>query len=181
MKKTIAILLVLVIAMAGVWAAETVEIYTVIDEVADFAISAYDAEDTTNLGKLVSLTGTWTTAEIDKEVTSAAANIGWLNVRTNSATGFTIDINAPSLTNEENTLAENINYVFALTGSSGIVSPGTYNTSSETGSKNMVTLEAVNSLTIYNYLMNVDLDDIEYAAAASGTYSTDITVTFTAT
>lgn len=169
MKKTIAILLVLVIGMVGVWAdsTETVKIHTEIVEIADFAITSVTT------GALA-IGDTFTTEELDVLITNADTPLGHLNVRTNSATGFKISILAPALENDDNTNAAPINYVFNLNGN-------TFNTESESSAKEMVVISNVNSLQVFNYAMSVDANDTEYANAASGMYRAEITVEFTAT
>jgi hypothetical protein len=104
MKKTIAILLVLVIGMVGVWAADdpaaTLNLKTTIDEVNRIAITtgstyAFDTVSTENPeASILNHTVAFSTAAVD---------IGYIHYKTNNANGVTVSMNGTYLQNSDNT------------------------------------------------------------------------------
>ncbi|WP_345907408.1 hypothetical protein [Sphaerochaeta sp. UBA5849] len=105
MKKTIAILLVLVIGMVGVWAEEanaTLNLQTTIDEVNRIAIttgSTYSFPTLSTVDPIVSEASmiTHTVA-----FSTAAVDVGYIHYKTNNANGVTVSMNGTYLANAAN-------------------------------------------------------------------------------
>ena len=171
MKKTIAILLVLVIGMAGVFAADTspaiaeLDLTTTIDLVfrTKLVANQLTSPDFTNFEAASTLL---TSQPVDLNTT----NFGYLYIMTNNADGYVLSISAQPLVSTG--IATSIDYKISAGGAS-------YDTA-DTGAATTVTSSAISALDVDEYTVSVDLDDTTYNAALPASYTADVSFIFTA-
>jgi hypothetical protein len=174
MKKTIAILLVLVIGMAGVFAEDTstaiaeLDLTTTIDLVFRTKLVAtankLESLDFTNFEAASALL---TSQTVDLNT----ADFGYLYIMTNNAAGYELSIEADPLTSTD--IATSINYVISAGGAS-------YDTADTGATATTVTSLAISALDVDEYTVSVDLDETTYNAALPASYTADVAFTFTA-
>ncbi len=120
MKKTIAILLVLVIGMVGVWAA-TADLFVkttvpainemLITTVSDNIPWVTDPVTGTQTSSYTSQRSAYASAAVVTITDTTAQSVGFLNVRTNERTGITVKVSAAALEyTVSSTLIDSINY-----------------------------------------------------------------------
>lgn len=166
MKKAIAILLVLLVAGVMFGAEDaSLSVSTSINAVTGLKIS--QAAAITN----------WSTAgitQLSTALTATAVTDLFVNLQTNKKTSFTINIDAPHLTNSDNTITYIIPYVVTAAESGGgtasaAVSSGTVDQPLVTFGGNLGT-----GLRILNHGFSIDVDDTAYANAVEGSYAATI-------
>lgn len=136
MKKTIAILLVLVIGMVGVWAAVNdvaLNLITTVFEFSEMKITAsstvptWTAWSNTALGNYsASYTGTdnENRKSIDPYI-STAQPVGYIHTRTNRRGGYTVSVSGTPLTSTDGTTVQYINYEIYNAGETAVYVVGT--------------------------------------------------------
>lgn len=194
MKKTIAILLVLVIGMVGVFAAysdtETVLLTTTVDPINQMAVVAIDevlssySWPTATLEGSSSIYNTTESALAVDTVTgieSAFVRIAKLFARSNNRGGVNITVDATSLVDSASTStnldSKHIDYSLKVGSSAAI---NFINGTKTTTSANVGSLTYVDSVAVDEWGIDVKLDE-SLAAAAAGTYNATITFTFETT
>lgn len=174
MKKTIAILLVLVIGMAGVFAADTSPAIAELDLTTTIGLvfrtklvataNQLTSPDFTNFEAASTLL---TSQPVDLNTT----DFGYLYIMTNNATGYELAISAQPLASSG--IATSIDYVISAGGAS-------YDTADTGATATTVTSSAITALDVDEYTVSVDLDETTYNAALPASYTADVSFTFTA-
>ena len=185
MKKTIAILLVLVIGMVGVFAATaTLNLETTIDEVNRIAIttgSTYSFPTLSTVDPIVSEASmiTHTVA-----FSTDAVDVGYIHYKTNNANGVTVSMNGTYLANADNN-AYIIPYQIDVL--AGDVSGDTtkslikLNATGDT-SADVVLFEATNGTALFTDHRKIQISGVAGSVAdyPAGLYSAIVTFTLTA-
>jgi len=182
MKKTIAILLVLVIGMAGVFAATAdLNLITTVFEFSEMKITESDTPITWNSWENAtdgnfSSTYTGTANESRKAINpyeTDAQNVGYLNTRTNRRGGYNVTVSATVLTSTDDTTVQDINYEIYNDTETAVYTAGT-----TTSAATFVTEGIGQGMRSKQTPISVKLlttgDDL-----SSGTYTGDITFTYT--
>jgi len=185
MKKTIAILLVLVIGMVGVWAeaatdSKVLNLSTTITAINQMIVTADDTDvvwaDFGTLTSAYNTTGTAYTGLSDEENYNQDGIIAYIQARSNNRGGFKIDMTASPLTSTVGSDTEYIDFVAKcgaaqVTTLDGVVTVDTATIATITydGSEMEILKEAI----------TVNLTE-ELAQAADGTYTGSITFSYTA-
>lgn len=118
MKKTIAILLVLVIGMVGVWAAVSdakLHLTTAVAEFSEMLITADSNEPNwaTFENSLVENSASYTSNSNRKSIDpyeDDAQDVGYIHTRTNRRGGYTITVTGAALSSTEGTTVQTISY-----------------------------------------------------------------------
>ena len=175
MKKTIAILLVLVIAMAGVFAADTSPVSSELDLKTTIDL-IFQSKLVGSANKLVTVDATSfdaiTTANLLAEQSvspSLTTSFGYLYIKTNSEEGYKLKITGEKLTST--TTASEINYV--LTAGTATYTSST-NTSVEYSTSGNLTALSVNEFPV-----SVAVVANDWNTALAGNYTADVTFEFT--
>jgi hypothetical protein len=183
MKKTIAILLVLVIGMAGVFAATAdLNLITTVFEFSELKITESDTPiewnswaNATDGNFSSTYTGTANESrkEIDPYITTAQ-NVGYLNTRTNRRGGYNVTVSATALTSTEGTTVQDINYeIYNDTTATAVYIVGTTPSAATFVSEGVGQGMRSKQTPISVKLLTTG-DDL-----SSGTYTGDITFTYT--
>ena len=182
MKKTIAILLVLVIGMAGMFAATAdLNLITTVFEFSELKITESDSSITWNSWTNAadgnfSSTYTGTDNENRKEINpylTTAQNVGYLNTRTNRRGGYDVTVSAIALTSTDGTTVQDINYEIYNGTATAVYTVGT-STSPATFVSEAVGQGMRSKQTPISVKLLSTGD-----ALSSGTYTGDITFTYT--
>lgn len=202
MKKTIAILLVLVIGMVGVWAAysdtETVLLTTTVNPINQMAVvpketalSSYSWPTAVGggfEGSSSSYNTTETAIAVDTVtgIESAFVRIAKLFARSNNRGGVNITVDATSLVDSASTSinvdSKHIDYSLKV-GKANEVSPAAINFvdgEKKITSANVGSLTYADAVDVDEWGIDVKLDEL-LANAAAGTYNATITFTFATT
>ena len=166
MKKAIAILLVLLVAGVMFGANEaSLSVSTSISAVTGLKISQ-DAAITN-----------WSTAGIttlSTPLTATAVTDLFVNLQTNKKTSFTINIDAPHLANNDNTITYKIPYVVTAAANGG----GTASAPVNSGAVDQPLVTFIGDpgtgLRILNHGFSIDVDDSAYENAVEGSYAATI-------
>ncbi len=185
MKKTIAILLVLVIAGAGLFAVPATEsILTINTKVlgvlelgifssAQTGVSTFDGSG---------VTATATIADIDQEVAGpAVSNTLYLAVRTNQRVTTRVGLNASGLKNGSLDEYMAYNITFGTPDAGGAATSQTI--AAEAGPTeiaNVATIAPATGLRVLNFPFDINITKTQYDAATIGDYEATITFTVTA-
>jgi len=195
MKKTIAILLVLVIGMVGVWAATAdLNLITIVYEFNEMIITENSTvptwttfPNTTNLG----LASTYTdTSNANRKAVdpynSTYQNVGYIHTRTNMRRGYSVSISATQLISSEtgtaegaSAIVEKINYSI-YNDLSGSTPTAVYTTADTAPNpETYVTQAAGTGMRVKSTPVYIKLATVGNSLSA-GTYTGDITFTYTA-
>ena len=185
MKKTIAILLVLVLAGAGMFAAQATEsVLTVETKVLGVLELGIFSDEQTGVSTFNS-TGTTATAtieDIDQEVVGpAVSNTLYLAVRTNQRLTTRVGLNASGLKNDglEEYMAYNITFGTPDTGGAA-TSQTIAAVAGPTEIENVATIAPATGLRVLNFPFDINITKDQYDAATIGDYEATITFTVTA-
>jgi len=172
MKKTIAILLVLVIGMVGVWAANDatadMKLTTEIAEIFKIFVTASDTALTE--AEWLTYTQQDVTKDVDSTYTNQFKSVANVQARSNNSDGFTINVKASSLYSP--TTEAIIKYQIKIgTNGTAVSSHSTLagygaDLSSVTSTVS-ATIEGTGSLITINEAINVQLDATDYANAGA--------------
>lgn len=192
MKKTIAILLILVIGMVGVFAADenvtTLKLKTEIAEILHTKLVAYTATPVTTKAAFEALgvadvegvTAVPILAETGVLSSGANANIGTLYIMTNHKAGYTLTLTGSALASAGNSgqspngVTTVIDYILTAGDTAKL------DTKVPSNSKS-VSSGAVSVLTVTPYAVGVTLNSTDFdAAQAANDYTATVTFTFTA-
>ena len=187
MKKTIAILLVLVIGMVGVWAAIAVDnadlqFKTVVNGVNLMGLSNSATAPTGN---------TWTIGDLDYTAnpvnTATATPIAYLHTKTNHRSGIVVTMLAGALTSSAadptgtiTNASVNLAYKVSTLAPNGIdtaISEATASGAAESATT-IISTGAITGMTITSRNISVEIPG--YADALAGTYTGTITFAYTA-
>ncbi|MGE0073957.1 MAG: hypothetical protein AB7S52_01880 [Sphaerochaetaceae bacterium] len=165
MKKAIAILLVLLVAGVAFGAAEaSLQVSSSVTPLTGLKISQ------------VSAISDWETAGIatlTTPLTGVPVTDLFVNLRTNKKTSFTINIDAPDLTNTDTSISYSIPYTVAATAGDGTAADAV---ASGTVDQLLVSFDGDTGtgMRILSHGFTIDVDDTAYGAAVEGTYNTTI-------
>ncbi|MXI86764.1 hypothetical protein [Sphaerochaeta halotolerans] len=170
MKKTIAILLVLVIGMAGVFAADdaSLKLTTSVGTLTEFKITqeAIGTSDTHDYSKFTAL-GVRNTSEVSRN--SGIADAAYITVANNSTTDYSIGVKASKLAADG--IGTTIGYnVTVGTVTVAALEPLAASTSTTYTEVIKVVGTAENGLTIASEQITASIITNEYDSAAAGSY-----------
>ncbi|RFU94417.1 hypothetical protein DYP60_09445 [Sphaerochaeta halotolerans] len=174
MKKTIAILLVLVIGMAGVFAAE-LDLTTNVAGKSNFKITVAPAT-LNNYGHFLGLTSEDSIAITFVEDGSDTVEDAYLTMATNVPYSISMSAEAMETTNETLTNAPVINYTVTANNANYI----TNTTESAVVVRAINATEAQNGMIVVSHKISAELNQNDYFSAATGGYTGVITFNITA-
>ncbi|MEA5106611.1 MAG: hypothetical protein VB010_04585 [Sphaerochaeta associata] len=170
MKKTIAILLVLVIGMVGVWAdtSPATSALTLTTEIGlifqSKLVSTANKADTVDVTGFESLETLLPTQPVDPDTTS----FGYLYIMSNNKPGYTLTITGEALTSTTTTSI--INYTLTA---------GTATYVSSTNASTPLATSTITALDVDELAVSVDIVEADWNNALTGSYEADVTFSFT--
>lgn len=176
MKKTIAILLVLVIGMVGVFAADpspataSLQLQTSVGLIFQTKLVA-----TTNKLTPVNVTNfdAASTLLTEQIVDTLTRDFGYLYIKSNNKPGYDLDITGSPLTS--GSLDTDINYILTATAGSDSAKLDTLTTANNT----KYTSSVFAALDVTEFVVSVVLNETDFAAALVGDYTADVIFSFT--
>jgi len=173
MQKTrLAILLILIIASAGIFAAtDDFTVTTSIEEIGLMKVSSAAIQASTSQAYIAS--GTFTTLPI---TTSGPQTFdAYLTVLANKRTGFDVSMNATAMVSTEGSYSAYIRYTVSC-------GDGTTTTPAGTGSSTLTILakSSLTALTGFSRKISIDIDETTFNEAVAGSYVGTVTFVFTA-
>ena len=179
MKKTIAILLVLVIGMAGVWAGEfddskTVKLTTEITPISSLLITTAQYTDFTDY-----VTAVDDGAELDIVVTKKGLieDVGFVSIFSNLRSGYTVSYTVTAMTSGDGTAARYINYSVII-GEDESTEVTTNNATTDSATIKQVSSQSV--VEVFSEEIFITISDDFDTAVAGDDYEGTIVFSFTA-
>ena len=184
MKKTIAILLVLVIGMAGVFAANNSEAdMKITTEISEF-FKIFVTETNTAIADWDTYTQTVITKAVDTTYTTDFGSVAYVQARSNNVEGYNIKVKASSLysTTSEALIKYEVKIGDGTVVASNATATGGYNADiSSDPTTTSKTIAGTGSLITINEAINVKLNATDYEnAGAANDYDAKIYIEYSA-